>query len=605
MDDPASLSLDGEQSGRAKSTDSAHSADSAQLRQSTRRQKFGRVISTDKQQAKAKGSLAKALSRTSDDPAALLSRDSDGTAAPDDDDDDLMLAVCDADELRDLAFAFTACDIDNSNSLEVDELHAMLVVQCNSITGEQVDHLMRAGKAHYEKWYAEAASDVDHKEVVHRMMKVAGLNIGNQTKHGTARTFAELKFEEKKKPMGTAQLLDSTVGLAAAVIDQTVDSTVNKAAAAIDQTAAAISVKPDIRFQSSLVDDEESAVPQLPPQFPSTGNSLEGLTLLESQDDGEHELSLSFPEYVFTMQCKELGKLMDFDAHILAAQMRAFRNAFDAVDVDGNNMLEYDDLEIVTLTLNPRLLLSEEDLLGLWQVVTKDAIVRHAESVRRDAADELRKQRKKEVKAIDQKLTALDDEQVQLEKRLKLRFAQEITPKEETWLRKEVARVCMQRDALRPGRQALIDALLKPELELEPEPAPEAGPGPGPILDLESDSGVVQVVQIEGLIKCQYARKGDYETVWLSVSNDGTILFRDITGIPPGFQGTWQGTVVRTANVVQSSVRDQKRRRGRSKTQRQAVRIDLLVEDSCGDKKYAMRSVPKKKRSESSSPLAL
>ena len=34
-------------------------------------------------------------------------------------------------------------------------------MQCNTITEEQVDSLMRAGKKHYEEWHAESASDYE------------------------------------------------------------------------------------------------------------------------------------------------------------------------------------------------------------------------------------------------------------------------------------------------------------------------------------------------------------------------------------------------------------------------------------------------------------
>ena len=105
--------------------------------------------------------MAKALSRSADLSQSLDDLDPDQFVL-----DDLLFAVCGEDELRDLAFTFTACDIDNSSSMEVDELQAMLVMQCNTITEEQVDSLMRAGKAHYEKWCAESASGVDQEVVI-------------------------------------------------------------------------------------------------------------------------------------------------------------------------------------------------------------------------------------------------------------------------------------------------------------------------------------------------------------------------------------------------------------------------------------------------------
>ena len=73
-----------------------------------------------------------------------------------------------------------------------------------------------------------------------------------------------------------------------------------------------------------------------------------------------------------------------------------------------------------------------------------------------------------------------------MESRLKLRFTQDITPSEETWIRKQVSQVNSKREELLPARQKLIDILLKPQSaqlpmdseppEPEPEPAPEALP---------------------------------------------------------------------------------------------------------------------------------
>ena len=590
-------------SSPASSRDSQQSADkkaSADGEQQSRNS--GRALADGKTLWQT--AVAKALSRSADASPTLYDPDPDQPVL-----DDLIFAVCGEDELRDLAFTFTACDIDNSSSMEVDELRAMLVMQCNTITCEQVERLMSAGKEQYEAWRAESASDYDHEFLVDMMMKTAGLNIGNRTKHGAARTFATLEFQDKLKQGGATQILDTTVGMAAAVIDHTVDSTVNLAADAIDKTGArALGARGVDRLQSTI-GKAASRDTQEHGSLPSTGRSLEGLIQLDDVLPEEEELSLSFPEYVFTMKCQELKDLMDFDAHTLAMQMRAFRNAFSAVDVDGQNLLEYDDLKIVTLTLNPRLLLDEDELLGLWRVITKHAIVEHAARARREAAEEVQQQQRKAVVRIDQKLIALDDDQAQLEKRLTLRFSQEITPKEETWIRNEISRVSLERERLLEARQDLIDKLMNPEPPegtLEPEPEPTQQPGSvvtavvrNEKSELREDSAgegvaVVQVVQIEGLMKCQYGRTGKFETVWLSVANDGTMIFRDSKAMPSGVYAAWQGPVLRTANVVQSSVRDIKRLRGKHKMQ--GLKIDLVAPDDCGEDKYAMRSTGKKSK---------
>ena len=554
---------------------------SPRLRGSRRVPGMRRRPSTDAKRANGGKLLAKAAARSVDNSAL---RSVDHADLADSAEVDTLLALCDEDELRDLAFTFMACDIDNSKSLEVDELWAMLVMESAFITEEEVDSLMRAGKAHYEKWCAESASGVDQEVVIRRMMKAAGMDTTNQTKHGAERTFAALNFQEKNQQLGAARdFFDSTVtkaaGGVAAVIDQS-------------KTIQRLQTSDVILGELWSQDTGESfearrSTKAMPSRLPTTGGSLEGLPTLEDVDD-EPELSLSFPEYVFTMQCKELREMMEYDAHKVAVQMRAFRNAFESVDVDGQNMLEYDDLEMVTLTLNPHLLLSSQELLNLWRVITQHAIIQHAENARKEAAVELEKQRRKDLKKIDQTLLGLDKEQVHLESRLKLRFTQDITPSEETWIRKQVSQVNSKREELLPARQKLIDILLKPQSaqlpmdseppEPEPEPAPEALPMDG-------------VVKLEGLVVCQYGSHGKSETVWVSVATDGAIVFRDVSGMPVNFHGKWHGKVTRTANALKSSVREGHR----GKKTKQAVRIDLFEQDSCGDEKYTMRRPPKKK----------
>ena len=90
---------------------------------------------------------------------------------------------------------------------------------------------------------------------------------------------------------------------------------------------------------------------------------------------------------------------------------------------------------------------------------------------------------------------------------------------------------------------------------------------------------------------CQYGSHGKSETVWVSVATDGAIVFRDVSGMPVNFHGKWHGKVTRTANALKSSVREGHR----GKKTKQAVRIDLFEQDSCGDEKYTMRRPPKKK----------
>lgn len=405
---------------------------------------------------------------------------------------DWLVDICDEDELRDLAFTFTACDIDDSNSMEIEELHAMLVIQSNSITEQQVDSLMRAGKAEYDRWHAESVPDVDHQTIINRMMKAAGLTDSNKTKHGAERTFAELNLDQDRhRHTGKSQFLDSTLNKAATV-RQSKDSTMGKSA---DQTADSTISK------ASTVSDRGTimrTISRTSGRMSQDNTNVQGLTVVE--DEPGPELSLTFPEYVFTMKCKLMHDVMDLDAQTLAVQMLAFRNAFDAVSVDDHFFVTYDDLEIITLTLNPRLLLSNAEFLCLWGVMTKPTIAKHKEA---------------------------------------------------------------------SGRQANESSAKS------------------------DDKSIGAVIQIEGLVKCEYGNRGEAEEVWLSVASDGNMVFRDITDMPVEFRGKWQGEVLRTATAVQSSVRDQKWLAINAE-----LRVDLAERDSCGDNQYTIRLPTKKNQSE-------
>jgi nicotinate-nucleotide pyrophosphorylase len=647
--------------------------------------------------------------------------------------------MCDEDELRELAFAFTSCDVDDSNSLEADELGAMLVMHTNSVTIDQVTELMRIGKASYADWSDGQISDADKNIMLDKMMGAAGMQLGT-TKHGGMRTFAELNIQERHKQLrglatGAISFVEDTTKQAAKLVEEQSKAAVNvleektgviettrkaanlvedrtgvlentrkaaqivddrtgatdkarKAATSIQEGAKGLdearevaletarSAAKEIEGQSKkalgaaeeranqaarLAEEKtkvavgaiEGSAKQLTDTSKNMANMVErrtglmemtkqGLSRVEAQtgvmettrkaanvidgatgasdkarlaamlveentlfladqlteakrafqkgiDDREKDmLSVDFAEYLFTMQSKEMQEVVEgLDPHTLAQQMRSYRNAFDMVDVDGNNELEFDELEMVVLSLNPHLMLTDDDLLYLWGVLTEHAAAQHAEMALREAQEEWEREVQQELDDLDQKVAALDGEEGHLNRRLKLRFSGELTPKEENWIRRRCGKIAEEREALREPRQQVLEKLLNPAPLMQPEPEPEPEPDmerPAAADRTEAVAGAQ--VLCEGLVQIQYAGKGDFTPAWLSVGSDGIIVIRDTTGMPPKFAGKWQGQILRTASALQSGIRPPKKRRRGIKS---AIRVDLAKRDTCGDIKVRKR----------------
>ena len=636
--------------------------------------------------------------------------------------------MCDEDELRELAFAFTSCDVDSSSSLEADELGAMLVMHTNHVTIEQVTELMRVGKARYADWSdGQEISEADKEIMMQKMMAAAGMQLGT-TKHGGMRTFAELNIQERHKQLrslatGAVSFVEDTTKQAARLVEektgvmettrkaasmvenhtglmentikaaQFVDgktgaagvakkaaSSIQEGARGLDETARkaareleehskkAVSAAEEKATQAARLAEEKSklalgAIEGSAKQLTDTTKSMasmveqrtgvleltkQGFNVVDGRTgmvqklgkaanmiDGatgvsekaklaallveentmfladqlavakrafqteievrekEQQLSVNFAEYLFTMQSQEMQDLVQLDPHTLARQMRSYRTAFDMVDVDGNNALEFDELEMVVLSLNPHLMLTDDDLLYLWGVLTGPAAAQHAETARREMREEWEEEVKQELDELDQQVQTLEREDNRLQSRLKMRFSGELDSKEENVIRRRLGEIAQELNELSKPRETVLAKLLNPELYLnsvfEPEPEPDlesAGAEPKAVVGAQ--------VLCEGHIYVQFAGKGDFNSVWISVSSDGVIIFRDVAKMPPQFTGkSWQGQILRTASALQSGLRPPKKRRRGIKS---AIRIDLAKRDSCGDIKYIAYGDPNKSK---------
>lgn len=259
------------------------------------------------------------------------------------------------DELSDLTFAFQACDLDDAGTIAPEELHAMLEVLGADVDDAGCLALMKEAKQDFKDWLAThelGALLPDHME--HDKSK--GHGIHGETKHGGGRHHAELDIDKSNRhhpvlsrmqrlrshPVGkvmvspvtyTGKMMNISYGLAKSALPQATTE-------AIDDVEAE-------QGEGGVVVMEE--------------NALHGLI--------ETETDMIFAEYVHMMCGDTIKKYTATDWHKSAYQMRLYRNAYDTADVDGDNKLEFDELEMVVMALDPHHDLTHEDMTYLWGVL--------------------------------------------------------------------------------------------------------------------------------------------------------------------------------------------------------------------------------------------
>jgi hypothetical protein len=85
------------------------------------------------------------------------------------------------------------------------------------------------------------------------------------------------------------------------------------------------------------------------------------------------DANLTFNEFIFMMQSDSLASIVGSEWRSLSRQMRAFRHAFDTTDVDGNHELEFAELQMAMLAIDPHSQLSDQDVVTLWSVLAAPA----------------------------------------------------------------------------------------------------------------------------------------------------------------------------------------------------------------------------------------
>ena len=267
--------------------------------------------------------------------------------APDEDvadlDHDLM-----EDELSDLTYAFQAMDTDSSGTIEPEELHAMMSVLGADVDFGTILQLFRDTKEEFLRWLD---SQKHRKHLPHFMKHDKNArhdtNEHGTTKHGGTRHHSELAIDRTAKhhPVfsrvgraGKSPLVKYTVGAPLVAAD----------------TLLGISY--------ALA---KNAMP----------SGLMGGTAEEREREkaAMHELMINdthmiFAEYTHMCTASDhlMAKYVPGDWHKRAGQMRHYRQAFDTADVDGGNSVEFEELEMVVIGMDPHHVLAHEDMLYMW-----------------------------------------------------------------------------------------------------------------------------------------------------------------------------------------------------------------------------------------------
>ena len=82
---------------------------------------------------------------------------------------------------------------------------------------------------------------------------------------------------------------------------------------------------------------------------------------------------LIFAEFVFMMRGGALEHYLPGEWHQRADDMCKLREAFDVIDVDGNNDMELDELEMILISTQPKKHFTPEDIQKVWRVLNPDA----------------------------------------------------------------------------------------------------------------------------------------------------------------------------------------------------------------------------------------
>ena len=260
------------------------------------------------------------------------------------------------DELSDLTFAFQACDVDGEGTIDVDELHSMLALLGTELSMEETAALMKKAKQDFKDWLAtHEVGTVLPEYFDQKESKSDGVH--GESKHGGDRHFHEIDIDKSNR-------------------HHPILSRVQKA----HQNPLVKVVAAPVTYTGKLLDISYQMAKKALPSKTTTEideTELMGGNALLMEENALHgvmdsDSDMIFAEYVHMMCGEVIKEYVPADWRQSAYQMRLYRNAYDTADVDGDNKLEFRELEMVVMALDPHHSLTHEDMEYLWGVLNPD-----------------------------------------------------------------------------------------------------------------------------------------------------------------------------------------------------------------------------------------
>ena len=293
------------------------------------------------------------------------------------------------DDLSDLAFSFQACDDDHNGTIDSKELLSMLGLFAD-LTEDVCADLIRQAKAGVDEWTAlqdeqgvdgsfggvgaEAAALADmvgeKAQKGNRGRIHAGLDV--KSRPGSAAIAMVTQSKAVKFVPGASQTLGTamTYGQKMAMVSAGLSVYTAKTAGGLAKTGldlggAVVQTGLDITESATGI---KTGIDLRTPR----ANKFNTADVEQFREQLKKELN--FPEFAFMMQSDFLQELVLADWRLMSRQMGSFRRAFDTCDVDGDNELEFGELQMAMLALDPSSNMSDDDLAHLWDVMKAWAV---------------------------------------------------------------------------------------------------------------------------------------------------------------------------------------------------------------------------------------
>jgi Ca2+-binding EF-hand superfamily protein len=301
------------------------------------------------------------------------------------------------DDINDLTYAFQACDADRGGTIDVSELHAMLeVLGAPAVTMEQVQQLFVDSKKDFYEWRkSHDANMVLPDEMVYSQTDVGHMD---DQRFGGERHYHSLSINKANRTMlpqfqsvrdhravktVTNNKMVQAVGRPVVVIGKAgIQATKTVATTAVNTTKKGVnllkqSVAKPIDYTGKLLDMSYSLM---------TADDPVARDMREVEGETEHELrvqrermmleeamadqeAMIFAEFVHLWGGQRIQDLIPGDWHKSADQMRIYRNAYDTADVDGNNEVDFHELQLVWIALDPTNQLGDDEMQHLWETL--------------------------------------------------------------------------------------------------------------------------------------------------------------------------------------------------------------------------------------------